>query len=280
VLRAYLDASSRDDSGLFAVAGYLFESGRVRRFRQDWRETFGYEKFSWADLIARTKPFKHLRGRENDAEHTRLVAAGVSLVRQHAIAGSIVSCWKQDVENFGPTWIRGFGHAYSIACHMAMAGMGAWAKQNDYRGGIAYILEAGDDFSDEANHLLSYAAKAPVVADFYQWRSHSFVPKDVASPFHAPDLLAWEWGKFMAETAIDKKRPMRLSLMNLLSNRRDSYWFQHLHGEALVRFFNRIHDLGVEQIQRDREALSSVPSIDVSDTLGSSERPESDSGQQ
>jgi hypothetical protein len=51
VLTAYIDASERKDSGLFSVAGYLFESGRVRRFRQERKKTFGSLKFSWADLI-------------------------------------------------------------------------------------------------------------------------------------------------------------------------------------------------------------------------------------
>src|SRR6059058_4545089 len=108
VLRAYVDASTRGKSEdgepeLVSVAAYLFESGRVRRFRQEWRDTFGTANFSWADLIARSKPFKHLRGKEHDAEHNRLVAAGISLLREYTIAGSIASCWMQDVHNFGPT---------------------------------------------------------------------------------------------------------------------------------------------------------------------------------
>ncbi|HWW87625.1 MAG TPA: hypothetical protein VNZ26_28700, partial [Vicinamibacterales bacterium] len=103
MLRAYVDASSRDETGLIAVAGYLFESGRVRRFRQQWRDTFGEGTFSWSDLIARSKQFRGLRGHEHDDEHTRLVATGVSLVRDFIIGGSIVSCWKQDLENHGPT---------------------------------------------------------------------------------------------------------------------------------------------------------------------------------
>lgn len=271
VLRVYIDASTRDDSGLLSVAGYLFESSRVRRFRQRWRDTFGTENFSWADLVARRKAFKHLQGKENNPEHSRLIAAGVSIVREHVIAGTIVSCWKQDVERFGPTWIKGFGHAYSIAGHMAMAGMGLWAKRHNYRGGISYVIEAGDDGYDQLDHLLSYASKSPEVADFYQWHGHSTTPKTPFSPFHAPDLLAWEWGKFMAETGVERKRLMRLSLVNLLIHRLDSYSFQHLSGDPFLRFFNQIHDLGVEQLQEDRAAVSSVSSMDVSEAVQSSE---------
>jgi hypothetical protein len=148
-----------------------------------------------------------LRGHEHDAEHEQLVKAGVAMVRDYCIAGSIVSCWTQDVQNYSPTWIRGFGSAYSIGCHMCMVGMGKWAMRNSYKGGIAYVLEAGDEFHAEADHLLSYAAKVEMIADAYQWVSHGSAPKDAGAPFHALDLFAWEWGKYMYETPFKSAGP-------------------------------------------------------------------------
>ena len=272
VLRAYVDASTRDDSGLLCVSAYLFESGRVRRFRQQWRDTFGSESFSWADLIARSKPFKHLRGPENNREHDRLVAAGVSLVREYTIAGSIASCWMQDVQNHAPTWIKGFGHAYSIAGHMAMAGLASCAKANGYRGGITYVIEAGDEGYDELGLLLSYAPRSDVVRDMYQWNGHSVVPKTPYSPFHAPDLLAWEWGKYWTETVVQKKRLMRRSLVKLLVDRLDSYRVLHLYRESLMRFFDRVHAIGVEQLQEDRDALASVQPESLAEQVQTSEQ--------
>src|SRR5262249_25000057 len=157
--------------------------------------------------------FRHLMGREHDAEHGRLVAAGVSLVREHVIAGSIASIWIQDLENFGPAYVKGFGHAYSVAGHMAMVGIGDWVKRNNYKGGIAYVIEAGDDGYDQLAHLLSYAPKTGAVVDMYQWRSHKTIGKTECSPFHAPDLFAWEWGKYWTETVVQRKRPIRRSLV-------------------------------------------------------------------
>lgn len=242
VLRAYVDASSREHvdsvSGakgdLLTVAGYMFESRqRARAFSQRWRDTFGTESFSWADLVARSKPFKHLR--DNRPEHDRLMAAGISIVREFVVGGTVASCWKQDVEGYGPTWIKGFGHAYSIAGHMAISGLSVWARRNNHRSGIAYLIEAGDEGYDELNHLLSYAAKAPIVAEMYQWRSHGVLPKTPNSPFHAPDTLAWEWGKFVTETALAKKRPMRMSMRSLLRGRLERYSFMHLSGEPIPK---------------------------------------------
>jgi hypothetical protein len=283
VLRGYVDASTRldDDTtpneGLLTVAVYLFESGRVRRFRQEWRDTFGESNFSWADLISRQRQFSHLfdlKDKKNKAEHDRLVAAGVALVRDYIIGGAMASIWLQDVHNFGPTYIKGFGHAYSVAGHMAMAGMGDWAKRNRYRGGIQYVIEAGDDGYDQLAHLLSYAPKSKEVVDLYQWNGHSTLPKTSCSPFHAPDLFAWEWGKYWIETVVQKKRRIRMSLVNLLNGRLDSYKVMHLGGDPLLRFFNHVNDLGVQQLQEDRAAAASVIAEDLTALVDPSEQTE------
>ena len=275
MLKGYLDASTREDSGLLSVAIYLFESQQVRRFRREWRRSFGETKFSWADLIACHGQFEHLRGADCNPirkAHDPLVAAGVSTVREHTIAGSIVSCWKQDVANFGPIWIKGFGHPYSIAGHMAMTGIGSWAKRNGYRGGITYEIEAGDDGYDQLEQLLVYASKVNEIADLYQWKGHGTAPKTAASPFHAPDLLAWEWGKYWQESVIEKRRTMRRSLWHLLNDRVDRYSFQHLSGPPLLKFFSGIHALGVEQLEEARAELSPTSSVDVIEALRSSEQ--------
>jgi hypothetical protein len=275
VLRAYVDASTRDTDGLLSIAAYLMRSERVRPFRKAWKATFGPEKFSWADLIARSKQFSHLRGKEHDAEHGRLVSKGVGLVRENIIAGSIISCWHREIAEHSPTFVRGFNRAYSIACHMTLANMGDWARKNNFSGRFAYILEAGDDHDGEANHLLSFAAQLPEIAELYRWRGHSFEPKDAGSPFHAPDLFAWEWGKFVMDTGIHRKRNMRLSLVHLLNQRLDSYQFIHLSGPRFQQFLRAIGDLAYEQLKEEAAALAfSAPKMDVADALDSSEQKE------
>lgn len=275
VLRVYVDASTRDTDGLLSVAGYLIRSERVRPFRKAWRQAFGSEKFSWADLIARNNQFSRLRGKEHDSEHSELVKAGVRLVRDNVIAGSIISCWHKEIADHSPTFVKGFARAYSIACHMALANMGDWARKNNFNGRFAYILEAGDDHDGEANHLLNYAGQVPEIAELYRWSGHSFVPKDAGSPFHAPDLFAWEWGKFVMETGIQKKRSMRLSFAHLLYQRLDSYKFLHISGPRFQQFLRTMGDLAYEQLKEEAAALAlSAPKVNVADAVDSSEQQE------
>ena len=159
--------------------------------------------------------------------------------------------------------------------HPVNGEMGKWVKANDKSGsGIVYLIEAGDEGYDQLAHLLSYAGKSPDVTDAYQWRRHGITPKTPNSPFHAPDTLAWEWGKYITETALEKKRLMRMSFVHLIQGRLDRYGFLHLADEPLMRFFSRINELGVEQLQEDRDAVSSVPLVDVREVVESSARRE------
>jgi hypothetical protein len=60
---------------------------------------------------------------------------------------------------------------------------------------------------------------------------------------------------------------MRKSLLSLFTGRLDDYSLMHLSGEPLLRFFNHSRDLGVQQLQENRAALSSVPLIDAGEVV-------------
>lgn len=219
-----------------------------------------------ADLIAKAKPFEGI----SKPEHDRLIKIGVGLVREYFIGGVVVSCWNQDVENFSPRWIRGYGRAYSICCHFCATAIGAWAKENGDKGGIEYLFETGDDYHSEAEFVLAQADKVPVVRDSYQCLSHRFIPKDAGLPFHGADMLAWEWGKYWTETVAQNKRPMRLSLAHLLHGNLHRYKFIHLGGERLRTFFAMANDFGVEQLQQNAAAAAALSPADLTDAVATS----------
>ena len=60
---------------------------------------------------------------------------------------------------------------------------------------------------------------------------------------------------------------MRMSLVHLLTDRVDHYSFQHLSGPPLLKFFNGIHALGVEQLEEARAELSSISSVDLGEAM-------------
>ncbi len=135
---------------------------------------------------------------------------------------------------------------------------GSWVREKGRSGGIAYVFEAGDAYHGEADDLMSHAANVDRVRDAYQYRSHGFVAKQDAVPLQAADLLAWEWGKYFDETVVDRKRGMRLSLVNLLKDNTDRYKLVPLGGQTFLEFFRSVEQLGLEQLQEDSSAESKV----------------------
>lgn len=274
-MRAYFDASKRQ-SGVFTVAGYLFDSAQARKFRREWREVFGDYKcgLHMTDLAGLGGEYK--KSGLNRPKADEMVREAVSIIRKRMMCGVAVSCWVQDVENHSPQWIKGFKSPYSICCHLAMSAMAMWTVKNDSRSGIAYAFEAGDRYASEANYMMSNAAIHPEVQRGYQYKSHSFLLKtdQQAVPIQAADFLAWEWSKFFDETFHQRKRQMRLSLAHLIYQHQDRYMLRPMYGERFIKFLNDIRNIGIEQLQEMKAAGEHGENFDVNEALNALQPPE------
>ena len=247
MLRGYFDASERDD-GAYVVAGYLFDSFQERKFKKEWNAAFArYGGMHMTDLVALQKGFNGISRKESN----ELIGQAVAFSRPRIVAGVAVACWIQDIHNYSPRWISGFGHPYAICCHLAMTSLGSWAKDHNYRDGIAYLFETGDRYAGEARDIMAMASAHPIAKDAYQYRSHDFIPKSDpdAAPIEAVDCFAWEWGKYFSETVVNQQRPMRLSLAHLLIDKLPDYRLSFMTGPRFVSFLNQIRDLGLDQLQ-------------------------------
>jgi hypothetical protein len=259
VLRAFFDESERDESGVFCVAGCLFEPRAATAFGLEAQRVFGpYGGMHHVDLVHRNLGFKGI----GDSDRDRLVVHAADMVKRHITAGVIVSCWTQDVKNFSPDWIRGFSHAYSICCHFAAVSLGGWLRDRypSGSGGVAYIIENNEVHASEAAMFFNAAAHEPGIADFYQYRSHAFVGKADAPQLGAADFLAWEWGKYWDETVAHSKREMRRSLQAVLSDgwdfrrgRNPKYRLFHFGGDQFIRFMREVEEIGVKQLQESHD---------------------------
>jgi hypothetical protein len=222
------------------------------------------------DLVARRDGFKTITREQGD----ELVKRAVQIIRSRIFCGVAVSCWTQDVITHSPRWIQGFGHPYAICCHLALTTLGIWARDHNYRNGIAYMFETGDRYADEAHRMLSLSAKNPIARASYEYLSHSFLSKtdNAATPLQAADFFAWEWGKFFDETVVERKRPMRLSLAHLINGHLDRYRFHPMYGERFLRFLDEIRDLGLEELQDRNDVLrASVLPVDVKTSIEQAE---------
>ena len=88
----------------------------------------------------------------------------------------------------------------------------------------------------------------------YRYHGHAFLPKADAVPLQAADFLAWEWAKFRDETIERKVRPTRRSLRALMDSRLGQYCGHHLAGPGLARFMEKVRQLGLLQLEENRQA--------------------------
>lgn len=249
MLVAYLDESERK-SGTFCVAGFAFAPEQCRKFIKEWSRLFGGITFHMKDIAAGRGEFSTTSQQERD----RLLRDAVKLIKKRISFGVAISCDVNEMHRLSPRFIRGFGDAYPVCCHITMGALGQKITDSGLDERVKYVSEAGHRFQAEANDFISNAVETPVASDFYRYHDHSFLPKSDAVPLQAADFMAWEWAKFRDETLDRRVRPIRPSLVALMDDRLGQYCGNHLAGPALAKFMKEIRQLGLLQLQDDREA--------------------------
>jgi len=199
------------------------------------------------DLTQRTRSFRGI-GRE---EQQRLIVEAVRIIKKRMTAGFAVSCNAKEVQQIGPKWIKGFGHAYPLCCHLSMTAVGKFLRGSGSADRVTYVFESGHPREAEAKAFMRHVILNPDVKESYRHSGDAFLPKSDAVPLQAADLLAWEWAKFRDETLEQHVRPIRKSLLALFQNDPKRYAMAHVTGAPLKKFMGRIHELGLLQLDEE-----------------------------
>ncbi len=248
MLEAYFDESERI-GGVFCVAGYAFAPEQARKFTKAWSALFAdYGGCHMVELLARQGRFKGIAPSERD----RLLREAVRIINKRISFGVSVSCNVAEVRMLSPSWIRGFGHAYPLCCHLSMASLGKRLHDDGLSERVTYIFESGHEFEAEARDFVRSMVESPIAKDAYRYQGDAFLSKKDAVPLQAADVLAWEWAKFRDETLEQHLRPIRQSLLVLFEGRVKQYCGYHITGPSLVNYFQKVRDMGLLQLQEER----------------------------
>ncbi len=250
-LQAYFDESERQD-GTFCVAGYAFSEPQAEKFVKQWSELFAGIKggLHMVDLVHGVRAFNDVPPEERNS----LIVEAVKIINSRISVGIAVSCNLAEVKQHSPKWIRGFGHAYPLCCHLALTALGKYldVKQNPEK--VAYVFEAGHSHEEEARTFIANAVRCEPLRQSYRYFGDSFLPKSDAVPLQAADFLAWEWAKFRHETMEQSKRRIRKSLREAFLAAPGRYKMHHVTGPSLVKFLGRIRELGLSQIEEESQS--------------------------
>lgn len=252
VLKAYFDASHRERK-TFCLAGYAFTKGQVKKFDKEWWALFAkYGGCHMTDLANKQEAFEGI----SKEEANRLVIEAVKIIKRRVSYGVVISCDLAELDPLLPKWVRGFQHAYPVCCHLVMQKLGTFVSDAGTQR-IAYFFETGDQYEAAAHDFLKVMAATPEVKEVCRHASHAFIPKSEALALQAADVLAWEWAKYMDETILHHIRPMRKSLMELMTKNGqfniDQYMGHHITGEPLRKWAASTEKLVLQQI--DEQAM-------------------------
>jgi hypothetical protein len=239
ILHAYFDESERM-GGLLCVAGYVFSPEQARKFTKEWQRLFG--KYGGLHM----REFIHLRGRFKEItqqERDRMLCEAVNIINRRITLGVAISCHTHEVDAISAKFVRGYGHAYPLCCHLAMSDAVIGLNEAGYQGNIAYVFEAGHAHEAEARDFVKVAALNDELRSMFRYHSDAFIPKSDAVPLQAADLLAWEWAKCQDETIEQPIRHVRKSLKSLFLHAPKRYKVAHCTGDMLKEYMHNIREL-------------------------------------
>lgn len=216
-LRAYLDASVREDRNIICVAGAAYGYKGAKKASKKWKDLFGEVDFHMTDFHTKKNAFSGI----SDEEQKRLLVEAISIVKKYSSYKVAASFDYEELQGHLPSGAtrkhakevqRGFENPYALACHSAMYALSSRSNSEIY-----YVFETGDKGQGAAKRYIDYISQetdSPLFAA-YQISGLIHAKKDSSHVLlQSADLLAWEWTKHIVNRS--KKIPTRRSLNELI----------------------------------------------------------------
>ena len=250
MVKVYFDRGAKlEAGGIMCVAASLFKTTPYRQFRKQWETVLkGWQatEFHATDFYSGYGEFKrHCPDGKLDpnlkARFDRDSRELPTIIGTHVGKLFLVSLKEQEFESVAPpAWREHFGTLPAVAAQMTASVIGYWSNRTNYKGPIAYVIEAGDDgremeralrkmFDDPTNREHTRMAGYPTV-----------VEKGRARGLEVSDFIAWHWNKFYVDSlATHTPRDMRkdiASLVKMLNMKQDQIELHLFTGEVLEKF--------------------------------------------
>jgi hypothetical protein len=191
LVQSYFDESW--DEEIICVAGYIFKSGKARKFDTEWRRMLTRYRLPYFRMSAcnqGTEPFDKLSKDQCVAVQKEAIA----LVGDFASFGAAVtvdqSAFNKIITNKG--FVR---TPYEFCVWMVLTAVQVWIEDHNEARKAAYFFEAGHAHQGMANTLMDNMFKNQSMKDAYRYKAHVFVDKKESRPTQAADILAWQWFK-------------------------------------------------------------------------------------
>lgn len=194
VIQSFFDESFEDDQSFFVVAGYLFQTSKLRKFEREWRSMLaGLPYFHMQEInqIKHAKDGIQVGGvydRMTAESADRLARRAIQLISEYATQGFVTHVDPRDV---AAEWEHKaiLDGAYESCLWYAMCASKIWRDIFKPGARLAYFFEQGGPKQGHADNAIR-ALFADEEKIFGQ-ASYAFVPKGCAPASEAADILSF-----------------------------------------------------------------------------------------
>lgn len=194
VIQSFFDESFEDNQSFFVVAGYLFQTSKLRMFEREWRSMLaGLPYFHMQEInqIKHAKDGVQMGGvydRMTAESADKLARRAIQLISEYASQGFIAHVDPRDVT---AEWKHKaiLDGAYESCLWYAMCASKIWRDRFKPGARLAYFFEQGGPKQERADNAIR-ALFADEEKIFGQ-ASYAFVPKGCAPASEAADILSF-----------------------------------------------------------------------------------------
>jgi hypothetical protein len=222
-----------DETGMHAgapdtvVAGYLFEKNKAKEFSRNFRENILpllpiNKKGKRIFHANRCCPFfghaeyESMRNEDRQKIADLVADSAMEAVTLGAVSGMEKTEYAKAIRN-SPQLADLTGSEYTACLVRCVENMAAWMNENNVKGRVLYIFEAGCEHQEEANKFLFRISQSEELKRRYRWHNYAFVEKDEnVSYLYPADLLAWEWQRWRQNQLNPKMNESRPRLSRML----------------------------------------------------------------
>ena len=194
VIQSFFDESFEDDQSFFAVAGYLFQTSKLRKFERAWRSMLGGLPYFHMQEINQIKsqPNGLQIGGVYDGmtadDADRLARKAIGLIGEFASHGYIIHVDPREVAaNWQHTSI--INGPYEACLWNALCAAKLWRDEHRPRAGLAYFFEHGGPNQKRAEKTITRLFNDD--KEIFGSATKAFVPKGCSPAIDAADILCF-----------------------------------------------------------------------------------------
>jgi hypothetical protein len=222
---AYFDETGTHDKAPDTViAGYVFCKAGAKLFRRMFDENVypllppdedGNRIFHATKCIGGFDQFTIL----SVPQRERIVDLMVDAMKASVSFGVVVGMEQQEYAKAlacSPALRELAGDEYSVCLIRAIENLAKRLDDDNVKGRLEYVFEAGCNHQKEANAILGNIANSAELKKRYRWHNYAFREKSPDVPqLFAADLLAWEWQRARINSLTPDRGEWRLTLQRL-----------------------------------------------------------------